>query len=306
MSSTGTAGPARLSDAQILGLSVTELALAIRSGTVSATQLCVSGARHARKTPLANLISKISHSEETAARAAMAKNFANGEIGLLTMVWGAFMDNLTEERRKKEAEGSLKEHEERLKAFNAAARKNAQKAMANMTAGNDAMLVEFMFNVWIEVLVEYKKDKEMNDLVRKQEQQLAELMKKQGQGAMDMIKKMGNQSAAGLLSNVIKEWKEVVDDIKQGAAVQEQLAQKASALAGRELLDCAHLRLWENGCPKGLLLFQDSNFPQRSNYIAVPCVAEDPAHGHHLTLLICVLSKAENKPNSIVWHDVEF
>jgi len=56
-------------------------------------------------------------------------------------------------------------------------------------------------------------------------------MEKQGQGAMDMIKKMGAQSSTGLLSNVIKEWKEVVEDEKQGAAVAEQLSQKASALA---------------------------------------------------------------------------
>jgi hypothetical protein len=166
------------------------------------------------------------------ARAAMQKNFADAQLGSIATAFGAFKTNLEESKRRKEGGESLKEHEERLKAYNAQARANAQKAMANMNAGNDTFLVEMVYNVWVEALVEYKKDKEAIDKQRALEKQMAEMMKKQNQGAMDMMKKMGAASETGLLAGVIKEWKEAVDDAKQEEMVQEQLKMKSSQLAG--------------------------------------------------------------------------
>ncbi|CAK0899269.1 unnamed protein product, partial [Prorocentrum cordatum] len=165
------------------------------------------------------------------ARSAMQKNFQDAQLGSVATVFEAFKANL-EESKRRHAEGeSLKEHEERLKAYNAQARANAQKAMANMNAGNDAFLVEMVYNLWVEALVEYKKDKEAIDKQRALEKQMAEMMKRQNQGAMDMMKKMGAASETGLLAGVIKEWKEVVDDTKQENEVQEQLKMKSSQLA---------------------------------------------------------------------------
>lgn len=166
------------------------------------------------------------------ARSAMQKNFQDTQTGSMVTVFEAFKANLEESKRRKAGGESLKEHEERLKAYNATARAKAQKAMATMNAGNDAFLVEFVYNMWVEALVEYKKDKEAIDKQRALEKQMAEMMKKQNQGAMEMMKKMGAASETGLLAGVVKEWKEVVDDAKQENEVQEQLKMKSSRLAG--------------------------------------------------------------------------
>lgn len=165
------------------------------------------------------------------ARSAMQKNFQDTQLGSLSTVFEAFKTNLEESRRRKAGGESLKEHEERLKASNAQARAKAQKAMANMNAGNDAFLVEMIFNLWIEALVEYKKDKEAIDKQRALDKQMADMLSKQSKGAMEMMKKMGAASETGLLAGVIKEWKEVVDDAKREEEVTQALNQKSSQLS---------------------------------------------------------------------------
>ncbi|CAK0899270.1 unnamed protein product, partial [Prorocentrum cordatum] len=170
------------------------------------------------------------------ARSAMQKNFQDAQLGSVATVFEAFKANL-EESKRRHAEGeSLKEHEERLKAYNAQARANAQKAMANMNAGNDAFLVEMVYNLWVEALVEYKKDKEAIDKQRALEKQMAEMMKRQNQGAMDMMKKMGAASETGLLAGVIKDLPTRVEGGRRRHQAGErgpggQLKMKSSQLA---------------------------------------------------------------------------
>jgi len=99
-----------------------------------------------------------------------------------------------------------------------------------MGAGNDEALRAMVFQAWNEFIIQYKKDKEMNDAVKEAEKKIQGFMAKQKDGAKSVLARMQGASETGLISSCFQGWNEVVEESKKEKYVEDMMAQKASKL----------------------------------------------------------------------------
>merc|ERR1712217_19363 len=115
-----------------------------------------------------------------------------------------------------------------LNDFASGQSQNAKKVMARMGAGNDEALRAMVFQAWNEFIIQYKKDKEMNDAVKAAEQKMAGFMAKQKDGAKSVLARMQGASETGLKSSCFNGWKEICDEAKKQQYIDDMMSKKAS------------------------------------------------------------------------------
>jgi len=107
---------------------------------------------------------------------------------------------------------------------------NAKKVMARMGAGNDEAVKGMVFAAWQDYVVQYKKDKEMNDAVKASEQQVKAFMAKQKSGAAGVLQRMQGASESGLISNAFQGWATLLQEAKAQEEMSNRMAQKAGKI----------------------------------------------------------------------------
>merc|ERR1711972_827741 len=132
-------------------------------------------------------------------------------------------ENTEEIKKNKEQESALKELEDKLKktASNAAA--NAKKTMARVGANQDDDLINMTFKAWKDFVVEYNKDKEMNDAVKAAEQKMAAFQKQQKEGATSVVQRMTSANEAGLKQSTFGAWRDFVKETAEKTRMENEL-----------------------------------------------------------------------------------
>merc|ERR1712151_519495 len=117
-----------------------------------------------------------------------------------------------------------------LNAFAEGSAANAKKVMSRMSAGSDEALKAMTFATWNDFVVQYKKDKEMNDAVKSSEQKVKAMMAKQKDGASSVLTRMQGASETGLLTTCFQGWFEIMDTNKKQEYMQHVMEQKAAKM----------------------------------------------------------------------------
>merc|ERR1712151_81368 len=100
--------------------------------------------------------------------------------------------------------------------------------MARMGAGNDEAMRAMAFQAWNEYIIQYKKDKELNDAVKAAEQKIQVFMAKQKDGAKSVLARMQGATETGLISSCFGGWKEALEERKKEQYVNDMMSQKAA------------------------------------------------------------------------------
>jgi len=123
------------------------------------------------------------------------------------MLWkciGALAAEAEWYRNKKVGEEEAASLRKQLNEFATGSAANAKKVMSRMSAGSDEALRAMVFSTWCDFVVQYKKDKEMNDAVKAAEQKVKAFMNKQNEGAKSVLTRMQGASETGLMLHLSK------------------------------------------------------------------------------------------------------
>jgi len=143
--------------------------------------------------------------------------------GLLRVAWKFWMDEVKERKASGDNYAKLKEVQDKLAGYHASQKENTKRVMAKMAAGNDDALVSLCFQSWVQFSEEYKKDKEMEDAVKRAELALKEHLQKNKEDAKAVLDRMSANSDTGLLSLVIQEWSQAIVDAKKSRELEEAM-----------------------------------------------------------------------------------
>mmetsp|Transcript_72053 Transcript_72053/g.203534 ORF Transcript_72053/g.203534 Transcript_72053/m.203534 type:complete len:526 (-) Transcript_72053:171-1748(-) len=163
-------------------------------------------------------------------RAVMAKTALDDDLILLTSCVTAMLDEVEDVKKKRNGSAALSDVEAKLKNFTDSASGNAKKVLARMNAGNEDACKSMAWSSWVAYVEDYKKDKQMNDELKAKEAAIEEFKKKQKGDAQKVLGRMTAASESGLVANMFQLWKELVADLRQGALMEEQLAQKSAQM----------------------------------------------------------------------------
>lgn len=126
---------------------------------------------------------------------------------------------------------AVAELEAKLKGMQGAQKDKSKAVMMRMNAGNDYSLMQMVFKAFVDFHLEYAKDKAMEDAVKAAEKQIQEFLKTQSEGAKKVLSSMSAGTDTGLIQTVFQGWKEVWDEAKKEAEMEELLAQNAQKMS---------------------------------------------------------------------------
>lgn len=92
-----------------------------------------------------------------------------------------------------------------------------------MAAASEMGSVTMTFQAWTHFVVEYKKNKDLEDQVKAQEQKFSAYMKEKAENAQGVVAKMAGASNSGLLHNVMESWFQILVEEKEAAAIDDLL-----------------------------------------------------------------------------------
>eukprot|EP00401_Gymnodinium_catenatum_P016341 CAMPEP_0117502238 /NCGR_PEP_ID=MMETSP0784-20121206/23710_1 /TAXON_ID=39447 /ORGANISM="" /LENGTH=512 /DNA_ID=CAMNT_0005297515 /DNA_START=161 /DNA_END=1699 /DNA_ORIENTATION=- len=148
-------------------------------------------------------------------RTVLMRNAAGSKHALMVQCYKALKEEAIEVKDFQATHQDAKELEEKLKGFADGARTNAKNVLARMNAGNEESLKSMIWSAWLQFIVEYRKNKEMEDAVKAAEHKLAAFRAKQNAGTQSILAKMQSATATNLLKSSFLEWKDVYEDEKR-------------------------------------------------------------------------------------------
>merc|ERR1712146_174547 len=87
-----------------------------------------------------------------------------------------------------------------------------------------------VMKAWTDYIVDDKKNKAAEEELRKAEERMKAIQAKQKEGSMSVMQKMLAASESGLVQSAFHEWKEVYEDEKRQAEMEEAMGEKAGKL----------------------------------------------------------------------------
>jgi len=167
----------------------------------------------------------------------LLRKAAEDDNALLQLVIDTFRGDVEERKADADAADEVRAIEMKLAGYAGDQAANTKKVLARMNAGTDGALTQMIFQGWITFSKDYKKNKDIEEEVRKAEAKVAEFMAKQNEGAKSVLSRMSNSSDTGLLSNVTQAWIGWVKEEQSTRQMQELMEANAakfgSFVAGR-------------------------------------------------------------------------
>merc|ERR1719171_86514 len=157
----------------------------------------------------------------TNVRNVLMRKAAEGDAGLIAQVWKAWADEVQETKREAGSQEEMKAMEAKLAGYSAAQAENTKKAMSRMSAGSDSALLTMVLGSWKQYIEEYKKNKDMEDAVKKQEQAMAEYLKKKKDDAKGVLDRMNAATDSGLVEHCISSWCQKYKEDKEAKQMDE-------------------------------------------------------------------------------------
>lgn len=141
-------------------------------------------------------------------------------IALCVETWQEFVEDGKKEGGTK---AEMERMEEALRHQRENAKENTTSVMNRMAAESDEAMVSGCFNGWIKFSEEYKKDKEVEDQIKKTERALADHMAQKKEEAKGVLDRMSGASGTGLVMLCLKGWKDHIEEEKRDRALADQL-----------------------------------------------------------------------------------
>jgi len=142
---------------------------------------------------------------------------------LLRITWKFWTDEVNERKAAGDNYAKLKEVQDKLAGYHASQKENTKRVMAKMAADSDDALRSLCFQSWVQFSEEYKKDKEMEDAVKRAEHALQGHLAKNKEDAKAVLDRMSASSDTGLLSLVIQEWSQHLVDARKSRELEEAM-----------------------------------------------------------------------------------
>merc|ERR1712195_331522 len=97
--------------------------------------------------------------------------------------------------------------------------------------------MELCYQSWQKFVVEYRKNKEFEDSVKKAEHDFQEFMKEKSEAAKGVLNRMTQGSEAGLVGGAFQGWRDYYKEVKESRELEEMMLNgdaKFKSLAGRQ------------------------------------------------------------------------
>merc|ERR1719161_1954630 len=134
------------------------------------------------------------------------RNAEEGNTQAMVVAWQAWVAEIARVKQEKELEEQKKAIQDKLAGVQGASKEKAKGALTRMTAGNDQALTLLIWQSWVAWLVEYKKDKELEDQVKAAEKQVQEYLKSKSDEAKGVLDRMSSGSDSGLIAMMMQYW----------------------------------------------------------------------------------------------------
>merc|ERR1719265_1257241 len=139
-------------------------------------------------------------------RNVLMRKAAEGDGELTKQVWKAWSDEVQETKKEAGSQDAMKAMEAKLASASEAQTENTKKVMSRMAAGSDSALLTVVIGSWVQWLADYKKNKDEEDAIKKQEAQMQEYLKQKKDGAKAVLDKMNSATDSGLVEHVMSTW----------------------------------------------------------------------------------------------------
>jgi len=117
----------------------------------------------------------------------------------------------------------MEKMEEALKQQRENAKSNTTSVMNRMAAESDDALVSGCFSGWVKFSQDYKKDKDVEDQIKKTEAALAEHMKQKKEDAKGVLDRMSGASGTGLVMLCFRGWRDYIVEEKRDREMADKL-----------------------------------------------------------------------------------
>jgi len=162
----------------------------------------------------------------------LMKQAAKGDKTIVLEVYALLKGELENKRVEEATLLKMKEMEEKMAKQAAAGKENAKSVLLRNLAASDNMLMDTCVESWKQFIIEYKKNKEVEDAVKAAEQKVAEFMKAKSEGAKGIIEKMNSATESGLCEHIMSTWATHFNDIKQAQAFELKMEANRAKMAG--------------------------------------------------------------------------
>jgi hypothetical protein len=170
-------------------------------------------------------------------RNVLMRKAAEGDGALMIQVWKSWADEVQETKKEAGSQDAMKAMEAKLAGASAAQTENTKKVMSRMAAGSDNALLTVVIGSWVQFIADYKKNKDEEDAIKKQEAQMAEYLKQKKDGAKAVLDKMNSATDSGLVEHVMSTWAQAYKDNLEAFKMEAMMAEneaKFASLNGRQ------------------------------------------------------------------------
>jgi hypothetical protein len=150
------------------------------------------------------------------------------EESLKFLIWSTWITEIEHAKHEKELSTQMEQMSKKLQNVTQATTDNTKKVMARMSAGSDASLTLLCLQSWFAWLVEYRKDKELEDQVKEAEKRMGEFLKQKGDGRRGVLDRMSGDSDSGVVAMIMKYWVQAHHDGKKEREMQDLMNEKAA------------------------------------------------------------------------------
>lgn len=171
-----------------------------------------------------------------AVKGVLQRQAAESDGGILDDIVRLWRKVIQDEKGDLAMQERLKATQEKLASMEAATVENNKKVMMRMTAGNDTALTELCWQSWNNWLQDYKKNKDLEDAVKKAEQQLAEFTARKSEEAKGVLARMSGASNSGLIMNAFIAWRDLMKELNESRRMEQVMLEneaKLKSLSGR-------------------------------------------------------------------------
>jgi len=156
-------------------------------------------------------------------RAVLNRKAAASEAELLALCFRAVKEVTEDSKLDADSKMKLQALEQKLQNVKSSQTENTKRVMMRMSNDQDGAQVTMCWSAWVNFHLDYQKNKEMEDQVKKAEQQVQAFLKSQSGSAKKVLEGISGASEQGLLKTYLTAWIQVYEEKKQEDELSELL-----------------------------------------------------------------------------------
>jgi len=156
-------------------------------------------------------------------RNALMRKAADSDKALMDLCVETWQEAVDERKKEGGTKAEMEKLEAQLKASRDGARESTMAVMNKMAAESQDTLIALVFSHFVKFSEQYKKDREIEEQVKKTEKLLAEHMAKKKAEAKGVLDRMTAGSGTGLVMQCIQAWAQLTQEEKRDRELADML-----------------------------------------------------------------------------------